>query len=112
LCALRIQAFLQVYDKLREQLLDDSFLGSQPPAAKTWMREVREPLGLQLQQECPPRPTAPPPLLQMLDYNVPGGKLNRGMAVYDVLAALKGSEVGQRSGSTETPGAAAAADVV
>jgi hypothetical protein len=30
---------------------------------------------------------------QMLDYTVPGGKLNRGMAVYDVLAAMKGSEV-------------------
>ena len=29
----------------------------------------------------------------MLDYNVPGGKLNRGMAVYDVLASIKGPEV-------------------
>jgi ATP-dependent protease ClpP protease subunit len=29
----------------------------------------------------------------MLDYNVPGGKLNRGMAVYDVLASIKGAEV-------------------
>ena len=28
----------------------------------------------------------------MIDYNVPGGKLNRGMAVYDVLAAIKGAE--------------------
>ena len=27
--------------------------------------------------------------VQMLDYNVPGGKLNRGMAVLDVLRALK-----------------------
>ena len=27
--------------------------------------------------------------MQMLDYNVPGGKLNRGMAVLDVLRALK-----------------------
>ena len=26
----------------------------------------------------------------MLDYNVPGGKLNRGMAVFDVLAAARG----------------------
>lgn len=31
--------------------------------------------------------------LQMLDYNVPGGKLNRGMAVLDVLRALKGDQV-------------------
>ena len=32
-------------------------------------------------------------LFQMLDFNVPGGKLNRGMAVYDVLAAISGAEV-------------------
>ena len=31
--------------------------------------------------------------LQMLEFNVPGGKLNRGMAVLDVLRAIKGSEV-------------------
>jgi hypothetical protein len=30
----------------------------------------------------------------MTDYTVPGGKLNRGMAVYDVLASIKGAEVG------------------
>lgn len=30
--------------------------------------------------------------LQMLDHTVPGGKLNRGMAVYDVLAAIKGAD--------------------
>ena len=30
--------------------------------------------------------------LQTLDYNVPGGKLNRGMAVLDVLRALKGDQ--------------------
>jgi hypothetical protein len=30
---------------------------------------------------------------QVMDYNVPGGKLNRGMAVYDVLAAIKGQDV-------------------
>ena len=29
----------------------------------------------------------------MLDYNVPGGKLNRGMAVADALAALRGTSV-------------------
>ena len=29
----------------------------------------------------------------MLDFNVPGGKLNRGMAVLDVLKAIKGIEV-------------------
>lgn len=30
--------------------------------------------------------------LQMLDYNVPGGKLNRGMAVLDALRALRGDD--------------------
>jgi hypothetical protein len=34
----------------------------------------------------------------MLDYNVPGGKLNRGMAVYDVIAAIKGADVSARGG--------------
>lgn len=29
----------------------------------------------------------------MLEFNVPGGKLNRGMAVLDVLKALQGTEV-------------------
>ena len=38
--------------------------------------------------------------LQMLDYNVPGGKLNRGMAVLDVLAALKQPEVRLRIGKS------------
>jgi len=31
--------------------------------------------------------------MQVLDYNVPGGKLNRGMAVFDVLEAIKGADV-------------------
>ena len=31
---------------------------------------------------------------KMLDYNVPGGKLNRGMAVADTLAAVRHPEVG------------------
>ncbi len=29
----------------------------------------------------------------MLDYNVPGGKLNRGMAVADILKVFKKGEV-------------------
>lgn len=35
--------------------------------------------------------------MQMLDYNVPGGKLNRGMAVADVLQAIYGSKVSEPS---------------
>lgn len=45
---------------------------------------------LSSQGRCPALPVLG---AQMLDYNVPGGKLNRGMAVYDVLAAIKGAEV-------------------
>jgi hypothetical protein len=88
-----------VYDKLREQLLDDSLLGGQPPAAKKWTREVRQPLQFAVAGAAAVHPASTPSLTwsQMLDYNVPGGKLNRGMAVYDVLAAMKGSEVGQQA---------------
>lgn len=34
-------------------------------------------------------------MMQMLNYNVPGGKLNRGMAVADVLSALRGDKACQ-----------------
>ena len=37
---------------------------------------------------------------QMLDYNVPGGKLNRGMAVADILRVFKKGEVGPCSTRT------------
>lgn len=61
------EAFLDVYAVLRSELLADKLLEGQPQAARDWLKE-------------------------MLDYNVPGGKLNRGMAVYDVLASIKGAE--------------------
>ncbi|GLI70600.1 hypothetical protein VaNZ11_015530 [Volvox africanus] len=64
--------FLKVYEVLRDELLNDECLSSanesaQAKAAQEWFKEVN-------------------------DYNVPGGKLNRGMAVYDVLASIKGAE--------------------
>lgn len=61
------QDFMKVYAMLREELAQDQLLGSQTSAARQW-------------------------LVEMLDYNVPGGKLNRGMAVLDVLRALKGDQ--------------------
>jgi len=61
------EAFLAVYASVRDELLNDKLLEGQPKEAKAWLKE-------------------------MLDFNVPGGKLNRGMAVYDVLAAIKGAE--------------------
>ncbi|EFJ41223.1 hypothetical protein VOLCADRAFT_98778 [Volvox carteri f. nagariensis] len=64
--------FLKVYEVLRDELLNDECLSpandsAQAKAAQEWFKEVN-------------------------DYNVPGGKLNRGMAVYDVLSSIKGVE--------------------
>jgi hypothetical protein len=58
------QEFLKVYESLREEILSDELLKECYTAeSSAWMRE-------------------------MLDYNVPGGKLNRGMAVLDVLQVI------------------------
>ncbi|GFR40856.1 hypothetical protein Agub_g1506, partial [Astrephomene gubernaculifera] len=66
------ESFMKVYEVLRDELLNDECLSpasdsAQAKAAQEWFKEVN-------------------------DYNVPGGKLNRGMAVYDVLASVKGAE--------------------
>jgi farnesyl diphosphate synthase len=53
--------FLQVYQGLRAEMLADPMLAQKD--AVSWMS-------------------------RMLDYNVPGGKLNRGMAVKDALLAV------------------------
>ena len=57
------QEFLAVYAKLRDELVADPLLGSQPEFASSYTR-------------------------RMLDFNVPGGKLNRGLAVADAVAAI------------------------
>mmetsp|Transcript_13916 Transcript_13916/g.24387 ORF Transcript_13916/g.24387 Transcript_13916/m.24387 type:complete len:358 (+) Transcript_13916:97-1170(+) len=61
------ESFMEVYAVLRDEMLVDPVLGKQPTHAQEWFTEV-------------------------MDYNVPGGKLNRGMAVYDVLSAIKDSQ--------------------
>ena len=38
----RPQAFLKVYEGLRDQIVNDPFLAGQPDAAKEWMKKVRE----------------------------------------------------------------------
>ena len=58
------QRFIEDYEILKGELMADEILGDPPAHAKTWFA-------------------------RMLDYNVKGGKLNRGMAVYDTLQALK-----------------------
>lgn len=61
--------FLKVFDQLRQELVDDDLLGdSQPDQSKEWMD-------------------------RMINYNVPHGKLNRGMAVLDAMKACAGGEV-------------------
>lgn len=60
------ESFLEDYAVLRDELVEDKLFPGQPERAKEWTRK-------------------------MIDYNVPGGKLNRGMAVYDVLAAIRGA---------------------
>ncbi|GBF93349.1 farnesyl diphosphate synthase [Raphidocelis subcapitata] len=90
------EAFLKVYNTLRDEVVDDALLKGQPADAQAWMREHGPRTNPPANQtartsklSAPSPPLAPPP---MLDYNVPGGKLNRGMAVYDVIAAIKGKD--------------------
>lgn len=55
--------FLKVFDQLRQEMVDDDLLGDdQPDQSKEWMD-------------------------RMIKYNVPHGKLNRGMAVLDAVKA-------------------------
>lgn len=61
------QEFLKVFERLRDEILSDDLLDGQPESSKQWVKE-------------------------MLDYNVPLGKLNRGMAVADVVASLADSK--------------------
>ncbi|KAJ9509738.1 hypothetical protein QJQ45_011264 [Haematococcus lacustris] len=84
-----MQSFMDVYNILREELMKDPVVQSHPTHAKEWFQEVlTSACRTGLRDVC----YNGSPAAQVLDYNVPGGKLNRGMAVYDVLAAIKGAE--------------------
>ncbi|CAD6261939.1 unnamed protein product [Miscanthus lutarioriparius] len=64
------ERFLRAYDRLRDELLDDDSC-ELTDEARRWVA-------------------------QMIDYNVPGGKLNRGLSVVDSYLLLKqGSEVAE-----------------
>ena len=39
---------------------------------------------------------AVPHLVQSMDYNVPGGKLNRGLSVVDTALIIKGGELSEK----------------
>ena len=85
---------MKVYDALREELMADELIAGQPSFSAEYMRKVNWPQlrvksdRLILLDMCLSSIT---PCLhaQMLDYNVPGGKLNRGLAVGDILCHLK-----------------------
>ncbi|KAL4449400.1 hypothetical protein ABPG77_007044 [Micractinium sp. CCAP 211/92] len=57
------QEFLKVFERLRDEIVGDELLAGQPQFSQDWVKE-------------------------MMDYNVPLGKLNRGMAVLDVVRCL------------------------
>jgi farnesyl diphosphate synthase len=61
---------MEAYGVLKHDLMNDELLDKPPAFSQEWFSE-------------------------MLDYNVPGGKLNRGMAVYDVLFAIKGADLSE-----------------
>uniref|UniRef100_A0A061RPF1 Farnesyl diphosphate synthase n=1 Tax=Tetraselmis sp. GSL018 TaxID=582737 RepID=A0A061RPF1_9CHLO len=58
------QEFLKVFEKLRDEIIYDKCLGDQPQLAIDYAKK-------------------------MMDYNTPHGKLNRGMAVLDVVKAIQ-----------------------
>eukprot|EP00210_Caulerpa_lentillifera_P005964 g5699.t1 len=57
--------FLELYPELRDCIVNDEIHGKPQEFGKEW-------------------------ITKMLDYNVPKGKLNRGMAVFDVVSSIKG----------------------
>ena len=67
------EEFLSAFSKLSKALLDDPLIAdplSSSTAARTWVSE-------------------------MLEYNVPGGKLNRGVSVVDTVRVLIANGVGK-----------------
>lgn len=61
------EEFMSLFPSLRDEILNDDLYKGTPSFSRDWLKE-------------------------MLDYTVPGGKLNRGMAVYDVLQAIMSKE--------------------
>ncbi|KAF7723334.1 Farnesyl pyrophosphate synthetase [Apophysomyces ossiformis] len=62
------KAFLEIFPTLRDEVLDELRKYNMPEDAYEWTK-------------------------QSLDYNVPGGKLNRGLSVVDTVRILKGDAV-------------------
>lgn len=85
------QRFLSVWPRLRAELEDLLVKHNMPNDAQEWFRNVC------LQPSS--RATLPAMfgsylLAQNLEYNTPGGKLNRGISVVDTLEILRGRPLG------------------
>jgi farnesyl diphosphate synthase len=78
--------FEAVYTVVRDDLLEDFRKHNMPKEAIEYYRRVRpSTLSSSLRQGLTTR--------QSMDYNVPGGKLNRGLSVVDSVTILKGREL-------------------
>lgn len=84
------QEFLQVFETLKNELVNDPLIAGQPDFAQKWLQRVRS---FKPYHFCRSKLSDLLLYAQMLEFNVPGGKLNRGMAVLDVLKAIQGTEV-------------------
>lgn len=74
--------------------MSDELIAGQPSFSAEYMRKVwdLQPTLMPLTEHFSPfnrMGIKRAVVLQMLDYNVPGGKLNRGLAVGDILGHLK-----------------------
>jgi hypothetical protein len=76
--------FLAVFPKIQAELLEFLEVNHLPEEAKQWFKRVCIPI-------CKVLFTSS--LLQNLDHNVPGGKLNRGVSVVDTVEILRGEQL-------------------
>lgn len=91
-----------MYKVLTDELLADELIAGQPSFSADYMRKVQDSSLIVHDMDCLtaigiignseellPLTIRGGAYLQMLDYNVPGGKLNRGLAVADILGHLQ-----------------------
>ena len=81
-----------VYAIIRDDLLADLRRRNTPVESIEYHRRVRTSLH-PLYFFCFSYPSVPTTARQCMDYNVPGGKLNKGLGVVDSVAILNGREL-------------------
>lgn len=82
--ALQRQKFQDVFNVIRDELVAYVKAQGMPEDAAVWLSKVSFLFTMQISYSLP---------TQNLDYNVPGGKLNRGLAVVETVEILKGREL-------------------